>query len=66
MGVAWERDTFGGRIVPVNCRVDASLGMMVSDGESNWGHDQNLLMAGLPQGLMITMAFIKEIQQHSF
>jgi hypothetical protein len=46
MGIAWERDTFGGRIMPVNVRVDASLGIMVADGEDNWGFNKDLANAG--------------------
>jgi len=66
MGVAWERDTFGGRIMPVNFRIDASLGIMVGEGESDWGINFDTMNAGQPQAYMIPMAFIEEIQQQSF
>jgi hypothetical protein len=65
MGVAWERDTFGGIIVPVDARVDTSHGIMVY-GETNWETNESIISARQPQGHMIPMAFMEEIQQQSF
>jgi hypothetical protein len=52
--------------MPVNVRVDASLGIMVADGESDFGLNKDLKNAGLPQAHMIPMAFMEEIKQQSF
>jgi hypothetical protein len=50
----------------VDVRIDASSGIMVCDGETDWGRNEELTNAELPQGHMIPMAFMEEIQQQSF
>ncbi len=64
-GGRWEWETFGGRVQPVNGKTDASLGMILFNGDG-FGKIQTASSTDKPVANCIYMGFIEEVQQQSF
>ena len=64
-GSRWEWQTFGGRVNPIAMRCDASLGMVLYNGDG-WCKVPESEPADTAIGMCIKMGFIEEIQQQSF
>jgi hypothetical protein len=64
-GGRWEWETFGGKVNPINLRLDASRGLMLLNADG-WSNIVSGPTGDTAVGMCIKMAYIEEIQQQSF
>jgi hypothetical protein len=69
IGAAFDYDTFGGRLHPINADIETRFGLQIHLGGgwgTHWDASMPALMGLEPYGKAIPMAYIEEIQQTAF
>lgn len=64
-GGRWEWETFGGRVQPINGKIDASRGMAISNADG-FANVATAFTSDIPIGICVQMGFMEEVQQQSF